>query len=110
MKILVLNYGSATVKYQLYNIDDKSSDVLARGILERHGSELFILSHFPKDKEKVKETLQIPEEGETVKLIVNALTHPRYGAIKNIKEIDAVGHRVVHGGEKFTKSVLILLT
>jgi acetate kinase len=107
MNILVLNHGSATVKYELFSMDDTSSSILASGILERHGSEVFILSHFPKGKEKVKETIQTSDEGAATKLIVEAFIHPRYGVIKDIKEIGAVGHRVVHGGEKFTESALI---
>ena len=107
MNILVLNYGSATVKYELFSIKAKSLSILARGILERHGSEVFIITHSPEGKEKVKESFLISDESATVKLIIDALTHNRYGVIKDIKEIDAVGHRVVHGGEMFTESVLI---
>jgi acetate kinase len=107
MNILVLNYGSSTVKYELFNINDEGHTITAGGLLEKRGSEIFILTHHGKDGEKIKDSFQTTDEDASAKLIVNALLHERYGVLKDINEIEAVGHRVVHGGEKFHSSVLI---
>lgn len=105
MKILVLNCGSSSIKYKLYNMDDES--VMAAGGIERVGMpESFNKVTLPNG-EKKKLMRDIPEHTAGVKFIFECLTDPEIGAIKDLKEIDAVGHRLVHGGEKFATSVLI---
>ncbi len=105
MKILVLNCGSSSIKYALYNMDDKS--IMASGGAERVGLDgAFVKVKLPNG-EKKKIMHDIPEHTEGVKFIFSLLTDPEIGAIKNLKEIDAVGHRMVHGGEKFNKSVVL---
>lgn len=105
MKILVLNCGSSSIKYKLYNMDDQS--VMAAGGIERVGMpESFNLVKLPNG-EKKKLMRDIPEHTAGVKFIFECLTDPEIGAIKDLNEITAVGHRLVHGGEKFNKSVRI---
>ena len=105
MKILVLNCGSSSIKYALYDMDSK--EVIASGGAERVGmQEAFVKVKLPNG-EKRKIMHDIPEHTEGVKFILSLLTDSEIGAIKSLKEIDAVGHRMVHGGEKFAKSVLI---
>ncbi len=104
MKILVLNSGSSSVKYQV--LDMEGEQVLARGIVERIGLAGSRLKHRKGDRELVVEE-EIKNHSGAIELILKYLTHPEHGAIKNPEEIDAVGHRVVHGGEKFSGSVLI---
>ncbi|HIW44578.1 MAG TPA: acetate kinase [Candidatus Prevotella stercoripullorum] len=105
MKILVLNCGSSSIKYALYNMDDKS--VMTSGGAERVGLEgAFVKVKMP-DGTKKQIMHDIPEHTEGVKFIFSLLTDPEIGVIKSLDEIDAVGHRMVHGGEKFNKSVVI---
>ena len=105
MKILVLNCGSSSIKYALYNMDTK--EVMASGGAERVGMDgAFVKVKMPNG-EKVTFMHDIPEHTEGVKFIFSLLTDAEIGVIKSLNEIDAVGHRMVHGGEKFTKSVLI---
>ena len=105
MKILVLNCGSSSIKYALYNMDDKS--VMTSGGAERVGLDgAFVKVKMP-DGTKKKVMHDIPEHTEGVKFIFSLLTDPEIGVIKSLDEIDAVGHRMVHGGEKFNKSVVI---
>ena len=105
MKILVLNCGSSSIKYALYNMDDKS--VMTSGGAERVGlDEAFVKVKMP-DGTKKKVMHDIPEHTEGVKFIFSLLTDPEIGVIKSLDEIDAVGHRMVHGGEKFNKSVVL---
>ncbi len=105
MKILVLNCGSSSIKYALYDMDSKS--VIASGGAERVGLDnAFVKVKLPNG-EKVKVMHDIPEHTEGVKFIFSLLTDAEMGAIKSLNEIDAVGHRMVHGGERFTESVLI---
>ncbi len=106
MKILVLNCGSSSIKYRLFNIGDEA-ELLAKGLLERIGLEKSELTHQVTDKEKVKIVKPIPDHQDGIYLILETLKHPEYGLIKDVNEIDAVGHRVVNGGEKFNTSVLI---
>ena len=107
MKILVLNCGSSSIKYQLLEMENaNSSRLLAKGLLERIGLEMGEFTH-KYNGEKYYEQLPIPNHTEGIKLVLKALVDPKMGVIKDLKEIDAVGHRVAHGGEKFTKSVLI---
>lgn len=105
MKILVLNCGSSSIKYALYNMDDKS--VMTSGGAERVGLDgAFVKVKLPNG-EKKQIMHDIPEHTEGVKFIFSLLTDPEIGVIKDLKEIDAVGHRMVHGGEKFNKSVVL---
>lgn len=105
MKILVLNCGSSSIKYALYNMDDKS--VIASGVAERVGlKEAFVKVKLPNGEKKVL-MHDIPEHKEGVKFIFSILTDPEIGVIKDLKEIDAVGHRIVHGGEHFKQSAIV---
>ena len=105
MKILVLNCGSSSIKYALYNMDDSS--VMTSGGAERVGLDgAFVKVKLPSG-EKTQIMHDIPEHTEGVKFIFSLLTDPEIGVIKSLDEIDAVGHRMVHGGEKFAKSVVI---
>lgn len=105
MKILVLNCGSSSIKYALYNMDDKS--VMTSGGAERVGLDGAFVKVKLANGEKKQIMHDIPEHTEGVKFIFSLLTDPEIGVIKDLKEIDAVGHRMVHGGEKFNKSVLL---
>ena len=105
MKILVINCGSSSLKYQL--IDMENEHVLAKGLVERIGIEGSILKHESANKEK--EIIKVPMEDHKValKLVLEALVNEEYGAIASMDEISAVGHRVVHGGEKFAESCVL---
>lgn len=105
MKVLVINCGSSSLKYQL--IDSDTENVLAKGLVERIGIEGSMLTHTPAGKEKVVIKTDIPEHNKAVKLVIDALTNSEHGVISALSEIGAVGHRVVHGGEKFNKAVLV---
>lgn len=105
MKILVLNCGSSSIKYALYNMDDES--VMTSGGAERVGLDgAFVKVKLPNGEKKTV-MHDIPEHTEGVKFIFSLLTDPEIGVIKDLNEIDAVGHRMVHGGEKFNKSVVL---
>lgn len=106
MKILVLNCGSSSIKYQLIDMDEKQHSVLAKGLLERIGLEMGEFTH-KWNGQKHYEQLPIPNHTEGIKIVLQALTNKEYGVISDLKEIKAVGHRVAHGGEKFTHSVRI---
>ena len=106
MKILVLNCGSSSIKYQLFDIDDNQHTVLAKGLLERIGLEMGEFTH-KWNGEKYYEQLPIPNHTVGISIVLNALLDENHGVIKSLDEIGAIGHRLVHGGEKFTKSVLI---
>ena len=105
MKILVLNCGSSSVKYKL--IDSESKDVLAEGGVEKIGLEGSFLKYKRPDGSKGMIEVDMPEHHSAVTNILNLLTDEKEGVIKSFDEIDAVGHRVVHGMEKFNKSMLI---
>ncbi len=104
MKILVINCGSSSLKFQL--IDSESEEVIGKGLCERIGID-GIINFTPEGKDKITKNVPIPDHNVAIKLVIEALTDPSTGVIKNLDEIDAVGHRIVHGGEKFTKSVII---
>ena len=106
MKILVINAGSSSLKYQL--IDMETEAVLAKGLCERIGIDGH-LKHTPlvEGKEVFNEDVAMPTHSEAIAAVIDKLTSPQYGVVNSMKEIDAVGHRVVHGGEKFASSVLI---
>ena len=105
MKILVLNCGSSSIKYQLFNIETK--EVLAKGGIEKIGLEGSFLKFNLPNGEKETIYAPIPEHTAGVRLIIDTLTSEKYGVVKSIAEIDAVGHRTVHGGEKFSASTLL---
>ncbi len=105
MKVLVVNCGSSSIKYQLVNMNDES--VLAKGLVERIGLDGSVLTHQPEGKDKVVINADISNHSIGIKLVIQALTDANHGVIASMKEIAAVGHRVVHGGEKFADSVLI---
>lgn len=105
MKILVLNCGSSSIKYKLFDMDSK--EVIAQGGIEKIGLKgSFLKLTLPNGEKKVLEK-DIPEHTVGVEFILNTLVSPEYGAIKSLDEIDAVGHRMAHGGERFSKSVLL---
>ena len=105
MNILVLNYGSSSLKYQLINMDDES--VLAKGLVERIGIEGSILTHKPTGKDKYVVEQPMKDHNIAVKLVLDALVDETHGVIKNADEIAAVGHRVLHAGEKYKESCLV---
>ena len=105
MNILVLNCGSSSIKYKLIEI--KANKVLAEGGVEKIGLHDAFIKFKIADGSKKNVSLNITNHNEAIKAILDILTSPDYGSIKSFDEIDAVGHRVVHGGEKFNKSVFI---
>ena len=105
MKVLVLNCGSSSLKYQL--IDMETENVLAKGLCERIGIEGSRLKHQPAGKDAVIFDDYQEDHSVSVKMVLDALTHAEYGVVKSMSEINAVGHRVVHGGEYFANSVII---
>lgn len=105
MKVLVINAGSSSLKYQLYDMSNES--VLASGRVERIGMDSSIVTHEPADKPEVRDVSEILEHVTAVKRVIDKLTHKEHGVLGSMKEIDAVGHRVVHGGEVFKGSVLV---
>ncbi|NOX65816.1 MAG: acetate kinase [Chlorobi bacterium] len=105
MKVLVLNCGSSSIKYQF--IDTEGEVTLAKGAVERIGMSSAILTHAPKDKEPIKIVGEILDHTLAIEYVIAVLLSPNHGVIKDKNEIAAVGHRVVHGGEDFTGSVLI---
>jgi acetate kinase len=105
LKILVINAGSSSLKYQFIDMDNLS--VIAKGLCERIGIEGSRIKHSPAGGSTV--IIQKPMESHTdaIGMVIDALTHPDHGVITDMKDIFAVGHRVVHGGEFFAESVLI---
>lgn len=105
MNVLVINCGSSSLKYQL--IDSASETVLAKGLCERIGIDGSAITHQRAGEGKVKTEAAMPDHTAAVKLVIEKLTDVSVGVIKSLDEIDAVGHRIVHGGEKFAGSVVI---
>jgi len=105
MKILVINCGSSSLKYQV--IDMATKNAIGKGLVERIGLPGSVLTHRTRSGEKEVIQVEIANHTVAIKLVLEALVSPQYGAIKDLKEICGVGHRVVHGGEKFSKSVLV---
>ena len=105
MKVLVINCGSSSLKYQLINMEGES--VLAIGLVERIGIEGSVLKHEIAGKDKIVIETPMPDHKVALENVMAALVSPEHGAIKNMEEISAVGHRVVHAGEKFASSVVI---
>ncbi len=104
-KILIINAGSSSLKYQLIDMDGEK--VLAKGNAERIGIPDSKLKHSPTGKDTVELDAQFSDHKDAIKMVIEALVHPEYGVIKDMSEISAVGHRVVHGGEDFSESVII---
>lgn len=106
MKILVVNCGSSSLKYQLIDMENES--VLCKGLVERIGIEGSVLKH-EKSGMDSKHVVEVPMQDHNVaiKLVLDAIVDPEVGSIKDMKEIDAVGHRIVHGGEKFAESAVL---
>ena len=105
MKVLVVNTGSSSIKYQVFNMEDES--VLAKGLLDRVGIPGTILEHEPSGTDKVIIKEDMPDHTAGMKLVLDVLVNPDYGCVSSLEEISAVGHRVVHGGESFAHSVVI---
>ncbi len=105
MKVLVINCGSSSLKFQL--IDSDSEKVIAKGLCERIGIDGSVISYSPAGGEKIINETPMPDHKRAIELVIAALTDEKTGVVKSLSEIGAVGHRIVHGGEKFTKSVVI---
>lgn len=105
MNILVINAGSSSLKYQLYNMHNET--VLAKGRVERIGMETAILTHEVSGKADVREVSEILDHTTAIRKVLDILLHKQHGVLQAVQEIDAVGHRVVHGGEAFSSSVMV---
>ncbi|MGL4358392.1 MAG: acetate/propionate family kinase [Cetobacterium sp.] len=106
MKVLVINCGSSSLKYQLLN--PESGELFAIGLCERIGIEGSKMEYeTPANDFEIEIKEAMPTHKEALELVIKAITNPEYGVIKSVEEIDAIGHRVVHGGEKFASSVLV---
>ena len=106
MIVLVLNCGSSSIKYQVIEMGNGNT-LLAKGIVERIGLTDGILTHKPEGKERYETVKDIPDHTVGINLILEALVDKTHGVISSLKDIAAVGHRVAHGGEFFTESVLV---
>jgi len=107
-KILVINSGSSSIKYELFDIKQKNDfEVLAKGTADRIGIDDAHIKHQQFENEPEVLKMELPNHKTAIHAIQNLLVDPNKGVLKNIKEIEGVGHRVVHGGEDFTGSVLI---
>lgn len=105
MNILVINCGSSSLKFQLINAETEKC--IAKGICERIGIEGSMISYTPAGGEKEKTVVPMPDHTKAIQLVLDALTNDKTGVVKDLKEIGAVGHRIVHGGEKFAEATLI---
>ncbi len=105
MKVLVLNCGSSSLKYQIIDMDTK--EVLCKGLCERIGIEGSKLTHKVPGKDDFVREESMPDHKRAVELVMEALTDAKVGVLKSVDELDAIGHRVLHGGQKFTKSCLV---
>lgn len=108
MKILVLNCGSSSVKYQLFELGNDSEIVLASGLVEEVGLGGPRLAHKRPGRDKIVRTeLQIEDHKDAIQVVLDMLADPEHGALSSVEEVEAVGHRVVHGGERFAESVRV---
>lgn len=105
MNILVINCGSSSLKYQFIN--SKTEEVLAKGLCERIGIDGGMLTHQSADREKVKIQAEMPNHTFAIKMVIAELMESENGVIQSLDEIDAIGHRIVHGGEKFASSIIL---
>lgn len=106
MNVLVLNCGSSSLKYQILNMGEEAT-LLASGLVERIGLENGVLTHKPEGKDKFKTIQDIPNHSVGINLVLAALVNADHGVISDIKEINAAGHRVAHGGEYFQDSAFV---
>jgi acetate kinase len=106
MIILVLNCGSSSIKYQLFNMSN-GCEMMAKGLLERIGLNESIVTHKPTGGEPYKVITDIPDHTTGINMVMEVLCDPEHGVIRNVNEIKAVGHRVVNGGEAYKESVLV---
>ena len=106
MIVLILNCGSSSIKYRLFEMAD-GAEVIAKGLVERIGLTDGIITHKPAGKPLYKCIEDIPDHTIGINMVIDVLTHKEHGVIKDITDIKAVGHRVAHGGENFTESVII---
>ncbi len=105
MNVLVINCGSSSLKYQFINSD--TEEVMAKGLCERIGIDHSQITYQPAGKDKIVTEVDMPDHTKAVQLVIDRLTDSEIGVVKSLDEIDAVGHRIVHGGEKFASSVVI---
>ncbi len=105
MKVLVINCGSSSLKFQL--IDSETEQWIAKGLCERIGIEGSQITYTPAGGEKEEKVTPMPDHTEAIRLVLEALTNEKTGVVKDLSEIGAVGHRIVHGGEKFAASTII---
>ena len=105
MNVLVLNSGSSSVKFQLIRMEDEN--LRAKGIVEKIGSSDAIVNYQPAGRTKIREIREVLNHSVAIEIVLSLLLHPQHGVIKDKGEIDGIGHRVVHGGEDFSSSVLI---
>lgn len=105
MKVLVINCGSSSLKFQL--IDSDTEEVLAKGLCERIGIDGGMVTYQPEGKDKIKKQADMPDHTEAVKLVIESLIDKENGVISSLDEIGAVGHRIVHGGESFSSATII---
>ncbi len=105
MKVLVINAGSSSLKYQLIDVDD--GRVIAKGLCERIGINGSMLTYKPENGDKHEFKQDMKDHTDAIRMVLDALVDEKIGVVKSMAEIDAVGHRIVHGGEKFAKSALI---
>ena len=105
MNVLVINCGSSSLKYQV--LDMTTETLLAKGLVERIGMDGSMIKHEKTGMDKVKKEVPMKDHKDAIKQVLDAVQNPEYGVVKSMEEIGAVGHRVVHAGEKFADSVLI---
>ena len=105
MLILVINCGSSSAKYDLFDVKEETS--LCRGVVERIGEESSSLMHEAEGKGKIEKKISCPDHHKAIEIIKDALTDPEKGVLKDVNEVVGVGHRVVHGGEEFNESIKI---
>lgn len=105
MKVLVLNSGSSSVKFQFIRMEDEG--LLAKGIVEKIGSSDAIVTYQPMGRNRIREIREVLNHGVAIEMVLVLLLHPQHGVIRDKSEIDGIGHRVVHGGEDFAESVMI---
>ena len=105
MKILVVNCGSSSLKYQLIDMDNES--VIAKGLCERIGIDGSKLTHQPADKDKYVAESPMPDHKVAIQLVMDALQDPNHGVISSVDEISAIGHRVLHGGTTYSESIVV---
>jgi acetate kinase len=105
LDILVINCGSSSLKYQFFNM--KTHEVLAKGLCERIGIDGGRIRHAAKGKPKYEQSVNMKSHAEAIRAVTKLMTSPEYGVIEDMNEIEAVGHRIVSGGEYFDRSVLV---